>query len=169
VSVQPEHHVWILHRNKPSGRKRHGGNPKGIRAEAPRSGACDVTLILPFQALVDTFRNIIEDLRSVAAQYATSNEAAQLHQVPSNCQEALSDITMKDTRETTKGDRKRLKQHLKEAATVANEDGGDNKQAGDSGVVHFVAAAGSGKHQARSSRTILRSSLRRHAQTMPTL
>jgi hypothetical protein len=82
--VQSKHHAWNPHRGEPSSRKRQSHDPKGIGAEAPRSGAHDVLLILPFQALVGTFRNTIEVLCSVATQYATSIEAAQLRPVPSN-------------------------------------------------------------------------------------
>jgi hypothetical protein len=39
-------------------------------------------------------------------------------------------------------------QHLQEATTVVNGNGGDDKQAGGSSVVHVVAASGSDKRQA---------------------
>jgi hypothetical protein len=45
--VQSKHHAWNPHRGEPSSRKRQSHDPKGIGAEAPRSGAHDVLLILP--------------------------------------------------------------------------------------------------------------------------
>jgi hypothetical protein len=88
-----------------------------------------VPLILTFQALADTVRNTTEELHSVAAQYATSNKEGQLHLAPSDIGETSSNVTIQDAGE---GGRKRHKQHLQEATTVADDDGGNDKQAGSS-------------------------------------
>jgi hypothetical protein len=60
----------------------------------PRSGVHNVPLILPFQAPTDTVRNTTEELCNVAAQYATSNKAAQLCLTPSDSGEASSDVAI---------------------------------------------------------------------------
>jgi hypothetical protein len=115
----------------------------------PRSGTCDVTMILPFQASANTVRNTTEKLGSVTTQYITSNKVAQLHPAPSNNREALFNVTINDAREGAKGGWNRHKQHFQEAATVADDDGGNGKHAGSSGVVHLTASACSGKRQAQ--------------------
>jgi hypothetical protein len=60
----------------------------------------------------------------------------------------LSDVTTLDAVEGTKGDRKRCKKHLQEAATRANVDNGNNKPVGNSSVACVAIAAGGGKRQA---------------------
>jgi hypothetical protein len=131
VGAQPEWCTQNPHHGEHNGRRRHGRESKGPGAEAPRSGARDVPLILTFQALADTVRNTTEELHSVAAQYVASNKEGQLHLAPSDIGEASSNVTIQDTGE---GGRKRHKQHLQEATTVVNDDGGNGKQAGSSGT-----------------------------------
>jgi hypothetical protein len=107
-----------------------------------------VSLILPFQASIDTVRNTTKELHNVATQNAANNEVNQLRPAPSNSRKALFDVAVKDTRLGAKGSRKRNNQCLQEVATVTDDDGGSGKQAGGSCVVRVVAAVDSGKHQA---------------------
>jgi hypothetical protein len=92
VGPQLEHRLRIILHGEPSGRKRHDHDPKGRCVETPRSDVHDVPLILPFQALVDTFRNTTEELGNITTQYATSNKAAQLHRALTNSREAMSHV-----------------------------------------------------------------------------
>jgi hypothetical protein len=73
---------------------------------------------------------------------------AQLHPAPSGNREALSDVVIQDSEEGTKGGKKRCKQRHQETATMADDEGDINKQAGSSIVVCVTAIAGSGKHLA---------------------
>jgi hypothetical protein len=66
----------------------------------------------------------------------------------SNSREVPSDVTIQDAREGAKGSRKRCKQRLQEAATVADNDGGSDKEVGSTGMVRVVAVTGKGKRQA---------------------
>jgi hypothetical protein len=104
--------VQSLQNGEPNGRRKHHRDPKGLGAEAPRSGVRDVPLILPFQAPANAVRNTIEELCSIATQYAANNEGAQLHPATCNSREALSDVTFQDTREGPNCGRKRHKQCL---------------------------------------------------------
>jgi hypothetical protein len=54
------------HHGEPRVWRRHGHDPKELGAEVPRSGTCDVPLILPFQAPADIVRNTTVELRSIA-------------------------------------------------------------------------------------------------------
>jgi hypothetical protein len=69
---------------------------------------CDMSLAQPFHAPIDIFRNTTEELRSIAAQYAASNEASQLRPAPSNGRDAPFDVAIQDTGEGAKGSRKRV-------------------------------------------------------------
>jgi hypothetical protein len=60
----------------------------------------------------------------------------------------LPGIAIEDTEEGAKGGKKRCKQCHQETATVTDNDGGTDKQAGGSGGVRFTAATGSSKRQA---------------------
>jgi hypothetical protein len=82
------------HHGEHKSQRRHSCDSKGPGVETPRSGTRDVPLILPFQAPVDTIRNTTEELRSVTAQYATSNKADQLRPTPSNSGEASFEVTI---------------------------------------------------------------------------
>jgi hypothetical protein len=119
-------------------------------AEVPRSSTHDVPLLWPFQASVDTIKDTTEELRSITAQYALSNKAAQLHPAPSSSREASPDIVIQDAEEGTKGGKKRRKQHCQETIDTTDDDCGINKQAGSSVVVRTVAITCSGKRQVRS-------------------
>jgi hypothetical protein len=90
--VQPERRVRNPHHSESSSRRRHGRDPKGLGAKAPRSGARNMPLILCFHALTDTVRDTTEELRNVAAKYPTSIEATQVHLAPSNSREVSSDV-----------------------------------------------------------------------------
>jgi hypothetical protein len=72
-----EHCTWNLNHGEPSSWRRHIGDPKGSWADSP----------------IDTTREATEELHSVAAQYATSCEAAQLCPAPCNGREASFDVT----------------------------------------------------------------------------
>jgi hypothetical protein len=100
------------HHSEPSAQRRHGRDPKGLGAEALRSGMRDVSLILSFQAPTNTVRDTTKELRNATAQYVTSSEAAQLHLAPSNGKEASSNITFHDANEVAKGGKNRCKQRL---------------------------------------------------------
>jgi hypothetical protein len=56
--------------------------------------------------LIDTIKDTIEELGSIAAQRAISNKAAQLHPTPSSSREASPDVIIQDTEE---GSKKRCK------------------------------------------------------------
>jgi hypothetical protein len=72
----------------------------------------------------------------------------QLRPAPSNNREVLSDVTTQDVGEGAQSGRKRRKQRLQEAATMAADDGGNGKRSDVFGMVRFMAAMCSGKHQA---------------------
>jgi hypothetical protein len=135
-----------LHHGEPSSWSRHGRDPKEIGTDTPRCGSHDMPLMLPFQAPADTIRNTTRELHSVAAQYVTSNEAAQLQPALSNNREVSADAAIQDTWEGTQCGKKRRKQQPREVMTAAYGDGGNNKRANDSGVVHVVTTVGGGKH-----------------------
>jgi hypothetical protein len=78
-------------------------------AEVPRSGAHDVSLLRLFQASIDTAKDTSEELCSIAAQYAISNKATQLHPTLSSSWEALPDVIIQDAEEGAKGDKMRRK------------------------------------------------------------
>jgi hypothetical protein len=59
-----------------------------------------------------------------------------------------SDVTIQDAKEGAKGSRKRRKQRLQEATTVADNNGGSDKEVGSTGMVRVVAVTGKGKRQA---------------------
>jgi hypothetical protein len=61
--------------------------------------------------LADIIKETTEVLRSIIAQYAVGNKAAQLHPAPSSCREASPDVIIQDVEEGTKGGKKRHKQH----------------------------------------------------------
>jgi hypothetical protein len=94
VGAQPEWRAWNPRYNEPNGWRKHNRDPKGPRVEVPRSDACDVPLIRPFQASVDTVKNTIEELCSITTQYTIGNEVAQLHPAPSSSGEASPDIVI---------------------------------------------------------------------------
>jgi hypothetical protein len=71
-----------------------------------------VSLILPFQASIDTVRNTTKELRNVTTQNAANNEVNQLRSAPSNSRKASFDVAIKDTRLGAKGSRKRNNQCL---------------------------------------------------------
>jgi hypothetical protein len=114
----------------------------------PRSGAHDVPLLRPFEASADTIKATTEELHSITAWCALSNNAAQLHPDPSSSREALPNVIFQDIGEGPKGGKKRRKQHRQESSTTAGDDSGINKQEGSSTVVLIVAVAGSGKCRA---------------------
>jgi hypothetical protein len=152
VGTQPERHPWNPRYREHNSWRRHYRDPKGPGAEAPRSGVHDVKLTPPFQAPVDSFRNTIKGLRSIAAQYAASDEAAKLCPVlghrevtPSSGKEVSSDITIQDA-EGIKGGKKRHKQRLQIVTPVAKDDGGNGKKVGGSDMVCIRTAICSGKH-----------------------
>jgi hypothetical protein len=101
VGAQPKWRVWNLLHGEPCGRRRHNHDPKGTRAEVPRSGSHDVPLMLPFHAPANTIRNMTKESHSVTAQYATSNEAGQLCPASTNSREASIDVTTQDAGEGT--------------------------------------------------------------------
>jgi hypothetical protein len=68
---------------------------------------------------------------------------------PSSSKEASFDATVHDANEGTKGGKKRRKQHPQRVMAAASYDGGNDEEAGDSGVGHVTTAAHSGKCQAR--------------------
>jgi hypothetical protein len=103
VGTQPKQRARNPHHGEPSGRRRHGRDPKGTRAEAPRSRSRDVPLMLPFHTPVDNIGNTTKELCSVATQYSASNEAAQLRLASAN-------VAIQDDREGTQGGTKRCKQ-----------------------------------------------------------
>jgi hypothetical protein len=51
-------HQWD--QGEPNSHRRHSRDPKGTGADAPRSGSCDVPLMLHFQAPADTLGTPIE-------------------------------------------------------------------------------------------------------------
>jgi predicted component of type VI protein secretion system len=79
--TQPEQCTQNPHHSEPSGWRKSSRDSMGPVAEVPRSGACDMPLLRPFQAPADTINNTTEELCSIAAPYAVSNKAAQLHPV----------------------------------------------------------------------------------------
>jgi hypothetical protein len=56
----------------------------------------------------------------------------------------LSSVTIWDADEGTKDGKKRCKQHLQEVTAVANDDGGNGREAGGSDVVCIVTTTGGG-------------------------
>jgi hypothetical protein len=72
----------------------------------------DVLQTVPFQAPAYTVRDTTEEMCSIAAQYTTSSEKAQLCLAPSNGREASSDTAFQDTKEGANGGRKTHKQRL---------------------------------------------------------
>jgi hypothetical protein len=66
----------------------------------------DVPLLQPFQESADTVKDTTEELRSIAAQYAVRNKAAQLHPAPSKNREASLDVIIQDAEEGGKKRRK---------------------------------------------------------------
>jgi hypothetical protein len=87
--------------------------------------------------LADTLKDTTEELRSIATRYTISNKAAQLHPAPSSSREASPNVIIQDAEEGARGDKKRHKERHQETATMVDNDGGINKQ------------AGGGKHQVR--------------------
>jgi hypothetical protein len=82
VDVRPNRRAQDPHHSEPSGWRRHCRNTRELRAEAPRGGTRDMLLMPTFEATIDTIRNITRELRSIATQYTTNDEASQLHQAP---------------------------------------------------------------------------------------
>jgi hypothetical protein len=109
----------------------------------------DVQQPPPFQAPNNIFRYTTEELRSVAAHYATINKVATLRSTPSRGKEVLSDIAIHDAEEVAKGGKKRHKQHPQWATTAVSHDGGNDEKAGRSDVGRVVTTTHSGKRQAR--------------------
>jgi hypothetical protein len=107
VGTQPEQHAQDLLHSEPSGQRKPSRDPRGLVAKVPRSGVHDMPMLWPFRALIDTIKDTIEELGSIAAQRAISNKAAQLHPAPSSSREASPDVIIQDTEE---GSKKRCKQ-----------------------------------------------------------
>jgi hypothetical protein len=106
VDAKPEWRVLDPRHGEPRGQRKHSCNPREPGTKAPRSGARDEPLALPFPATTDTVRNTTKELCSTATQYITNNAATQLHPAPHNDRETSSDITVQDAGEGTKGGRK---------------------------------------------------------------
>jgi hypothetical protein len=152
VRAQPKHHAWDPHQGEHNNQKGHCHDPKGLGAKAPRSGRHDAQQPPPFQAPRDIFRYTTMELRSVITQYTPGNEMTELHPAPCSREANLSsgkevsfDITVHDAN----SGKKRHKQHPQRVMTAAGYDGGNNKEAGGSGVGHIATAAHSGKHHAQ--------------------
>jgi hypothetical protein len=77
--------------------------------------------------------------------HTISDKATQLRPAPRSRRGASHDIAIQDAEEGAQGGMKWRKQHRQETATVTNDDGGINKQAGGSDMRHAAAAAGSRK------------------------
>jgi hypothetical protein len=153
------------HHGEPNGRRRHGCDPKATRAEVPRSGSCDMPLMLPSQPLVDTVRNTIKEPRSVAAQYATSNEAAQLRPALGNYSVALTGVTTQDVGEGTQGGRSDFKRPQPRPLMMAGTTSERTAPAWRTSRLFWAAA----RARCGCPDTTSRCSLRRRAQTTPTL
>jgi hypothetical protein len=82
VGTQHERRVQNPRYGEHNNHMRHCHDPKGPRADMPRSGVRDVQLTTPFRAPVDSFKNTTEGLRSVTVQYTASDEAAELRPAP---------------------------------------------------------------------------------------
>jgi hypothetical protein len=95
--------------------------------EAPRSDTRDVPLVRPFQASANINKDTTEQLRSITAQRAISNKAAQLHLAPSSGREASLDVIIQDVEEGTKCGKKKHKQRHQETTTTVDDDGGISK------------------------------------------
>jgi hypothetical protein len=107
-------------------------------------------------------------MRSIAAQYATSNKATQLHPTLSESGEASSYAAIQDTEEGTKGGKKRSKQHLQEAATRPTTTVAmTSKQVAPAWCASQLPQAAASVRSVRP-RTTLRSSLRNLVRTTPT-
>jgi hypothetical protein len=109
--------MWDSCQGKHSYQKGHLCDPKGPGAKAPGSSVHDTQQPPPYQAPSDIFRYTTEELRSIAAQYATGNETMKLCPTPSSreatsssSKEASFDVTVHDAKEGTKGGKKRCKQ-----------------------------------------------------------
>jgi hypothetical protein len=83
-----------------------------------RSSVCDVPLLRPFQASAGTIMDKIEELCSIATQYAIRNKVAQLHPAPSSSREESPDVVIQAAEE---GGKKRRKQCCQETATTADD------------------------------------------------
>jgi hypothetical protein len=115
----------------------------------PKSHACNIPQLQPFQASVNISKSTTEEQHSVATQHVVSNQAAQLHLASSSSREASPDIAIQDAKEGAKGGKK-CKQHHQETTITTDDNGGISKQVGSSCVVCAMAATGSSKHQAWS-------------------
>jgi hypothetical protein len=68
-------------------------------------------------------------------------------EVTSSCgKEGSFDATIHDTKEGAKSGKKRRKQRPQWVTAAADYDGGNDEEAGGSGVGHVLTAAHSGKH-----------------------
>jgi hypothetical protein len=91
----------------------------------------------PFQALNDIFRYTTEELCSVAAQYATSNEAAELHPAPGS-----REVTPNNSKE---GGKKRRKQCPQWVTVTTDYNDSIHEKADGSGVGHVETTTCRGK------------------------
>jgi hypothetical protein len=110
----------------------------------------DVQLTPPFWAPVDSFMNTTKGLRSIASQYAISDEATELRPAPgsrevtpSSGKEASSDIAIYDAVE---GGKKMCKQHLQAVTVAANDDDGHCEKVGGFSVMIIMPTISSDKH-----------------------
>jgi hypothetical protein len=113
---------------------------------------CDAQQTQPYQAPSDIFRYTTEELCIITAKCATSNKTAELWPAPSSrvatlssSKEAPFDVTIHNAKEGTKGSQKRHKQCPQEVMAVADYNGGNNEEAGGSGMGHAMTIACNGK------------------------
>jgi hypothetical protein len=76
--VQPEHHVRNPRFGKHNNLRRHCPDSKRAEVKVSGSGMHDTQLAPPFRAPTNILRYATKELCSVAAQYATGNEATKL-------------------------------------------------------------------------------------------
>jgi hypothetical protein len=110
VGTQPKWRVRDPCHDEPSGWRKSNRDPRGLLAQVPRSHVHGRSLLRPFQASADTFKNTTEERCSGATKHTVSDKAAQLHPAPSSSRGASLDITVPDAEEGAKGSKKRHKQ-----------------------------------------------------------
>jgi hypothetical protein len=87
VGTQPKWRMRDPPHDKPSGRRKSNHDPRGLLAWVPRSHAHGRSLLRPFLASADIFKNTTEEWCSGAAQHTVSDKPAQLGPAPSSSRE----------------------------------------------------------------------------------
>jgi hypothetical protein len=93
-----------------------------------------------------------EELHNTTGQYAVDNKTTKLRPAsrsreatPMSSKEVPSDITVQNAKDGARGGKKRCKQYLQGVVAMVDGDGGDNEEAGGSGVACVTTAVGSNK------------------------